>query len=41
MRMGLTEGLVPVDLPVDCIVVLEQEERAGETERTERAPREG
>jgi hypothetical protein len=41
MRMGLTEGLVPVDLPVDYIVVLEQEERAGETKRIERAPREG
>jgi hypothetical protein len=41
MRMGLTERLVPVDLPVDGVVVLEQEERAGETERIERAPREG
>jgi hypothetical protein len=37
MRMDLTGGLVPVDLPVDGIVVLEQEERAGEAERTERA----
>jgi hypothetical protein len=39
MRMSrLTIGLVPVDLPVDVIVVLEQEEQAGETECTERAP---
>ena len=37
----LTGGLAPVDLPVDGIVVLEQEERAGETERIERAPCEG
>jgi len=41
MRVGLTRGLVPVDLPVDGVVVLEQEERAGETERIERTPREG
>ena len=42
MRMRhLTRGLVPVDLPVDVIVVLEQKERAGETERTECALREG
>jgi hypothetical protein len=41
MRMGLAGGLVPVDLPVDVIVVLEQKERAGETERTECALREG
>jgi hypothetical protein len=38
MRMGPTIGLVPVDLPVDVVVVLEQEERAGEAERIERAP---
>ncbi len=41
MRMGLTDGPVPVNLPVNVIVVLEQEERAGETQRTERVPREG
>jgi hypothetical protein len=28
--------LVPVDLPVDVVVVLEQEERADEAEGTER-----
>jgi hypothetical protein len=39
MRMGrLTSWLVPVDLPVDGIVVLEREERAGEAQRIERAP---
>jgi hypothetical protein len=40
MRMNsLTiRGLVPVDLPVDGIVVLEREERAGEAQRIERAP---
>jgi hypothetical protein len=39
MRMRrLTKWLVPVDLPVDGIVVLEREERAGETQRIERAP---
>jgi hypothetical protein len=40
MRMRrLTRWLVPVvDLPVDGIVVLEREERAGETQRIERAP---
>jgi hypothetical protein len=32
--------LVVVDLPVDVIVVLEQQERAGQPERTERALRE-
>jgi hypothetical protein len=37
MRMRLTGGLVPVDLPVDGVVVLEQQERAGEAQRTERA----
>jgi hypothetical protein len=29
-------GLVPVDLPVDVVVVLEQEERAGQIQRSER-----
>jgi hypothetical protein len=29
-------GLVPVDLPVDVIVVLEQEERASQSKRIER-----
>ena len=39
MRMRrLTRWLVPVDLPVDGIVVLEREERAGEAQRIERAP---
>ena len=39
MRMWrLTSWLVPVDLPVDGVVVLEREERAGETQRIERAP---
>jgi len=42
MRMRrLTRWLVPVDLPVDGIVVLEREERAGEAQRIERAPCEG
>jgi hypothetical protein len=42
MRMSsLTGGLVPVDLPVDGIVVLEREERAGEAQRIERTPGEG
>jgi hypothetical protein len=39
--MLLRQWLVVIDLPVDVIVVLEQEERAGETERTECALREG
>jgi len=34
IRPGL---LVLADLPVDLVVVLEQQERAGEAERTERA----
>jgi hypothetical protein len=41
VRMRLTRGLVPVDLPVDGIVVLEHEERAGEAQCTECALREG
>jgi hypothetical protein len=32
-------GLVLVDLPVDVVVVLEQQERAGHTQGTERALR--
>jgi len=41
MRMRrLTRWLVPVDLPVDGIVVLEREERASEAQRIERAPSE-
>ncbi len=32
-------GLVPVDLPVDVVVVLEQKERAGQGERLQGAPR--
>jgi hypothetical protein len=31
------EMLVPADLPVDTIVVLEQEERAGQIQRAERS----
>src|ERR1039458_8688985 len=39
MRMRrLTRWLVLIDLPVDGIVVLEREERAGEVQRIERAP---
>jgi hypothetical protein len=39
MRMRrLTEWLVPVDLPIDGIIVLEREERAGEAQGIERAP---
>jgi hypothetical protein len=39
MRMRrLTRWLVPVDLPVDGIVVLEREERAGEAQCIEREP---
>jgi len=42
MRMvRLRHVLVQVDLPVDVVVVLEQEERAGETQGAERALREG
>jgi hypothetical protein len=33
-------GLVLVDLPVDVVVVLEQQERAGQGERGERSSRE-
>jgi hypothetical protein len=33
-------GLVLVDLPVDVVVVLEQQERAGQGERIERSARE-
>ncbi len=36
MRVGRRLGLVPVDLPVDVVVVLEQEDRAGQPERIER-----
>jgi len=41
MWVSLTAWLVPVDLPVDGIVVLEREERASEAEHAERALREG
>jgi hypothetical protein len=41
MRMRSVAGLAPVDLPVDSVVVLEQQERAGETERIECALLEG
>ena len=36
----LRQWLVQVDLPVDVVVVLEQQERAGETQGAERALRE-
>jgi hypothetical protein len=36
----LRQWLVQVDLPVDVVVVLEQKERAGETQGAERALRE-
>src|SRR6202035_5240405 len=39
MRMTGRSSLVLVDLPVDFAVVLEQQERAGQAERTERALR--
>jgi hypothetical protein len=34
-------GLVPVDLPVDSVVVLEHEERAGQVQGAERPLGEG
>ncbi len=37
MRMGRLFVLVLADLPVDVVVVLEQQERASEAKRTERA----
>jgi len=37
MGMPRPDPLIPVDLPVDVIVVLEQQERAGEAERAEGA----
>jgi len=39
VRMNGQTSLVLVDLPVDFAVVLEQQERAGQAERTERALR--
>jgi hypothetical protein len=39
VRMDRRSSLVLVDLPVDFMVVLEQQERAGEAKGTERAPR--
>jgi hypothetical protein len=33
-------GLVLVDLPIDVVVVLEQQERAGQSQRPDQAPRE-
>jgi hypothetical protein len=41
MRMLWFVPLVLVDLPVDVVVVLEQQERAGEASRIERALRNG
>jgi hypothetical protein len=38
VRMVRLFVLVLADLPVDVVVVLEQQERAGEAKRTERAP---
>jgi hypothetical protein len=35
--MDRHKGLVPVDLPVDAVVVLEHEERAGQIQRAERS----
>jgi len=37
VRMGRRGPLVLADLPVDVVVVLEQQERAGQAEGTERA----
>ena len=37
MRVGRWPELAPVDLPVDAVVVLEQQERAGQLQSTERA----
>ncbi len=31
------DQLVPIDLPVDLVIVLEQQERASQTERPEKA----
>jgi hypothetical protein len=39
MRMGGVAGLVLADLPVDLVVVLEQQERTGHANRAERALR--
>jgi hypothetical protein len=41
VRMIQAGVLVLVDLPVDVVVVLEQQERAGQAGRTERALRNG
>lgn len=41
VRMLQFVPLVLVDLPVDVVVVLEQQEGAGEASRTERALRNG
>jgi hypothetical protein len=38
MRMIYLAQLVLADLPVDLVVVLEQQERADEAKRIERAP---
>jgi hypothetical protein len=40
VRVRPLTSLIPVDLPVDEAVVLEQEKRAGQSERIERALRE-
>jgi hypothetical protein len=40
MPVGAADVLVPVDLPVDVVVVLEQQERAGEPQRREGVLRE-
>ncbi len=39
VRMGRLPRLAAIDLPVDVVVVLEQQERAGEPQGTERALR--
>jgi hypothetical protein len=34
---GRLDALVPIDLPVDLVVVLEQQERANQTQPSEKA----
>ena len=41
VRMGRRDPLVLVDLPVNVVVVLEQQERADQAKRTERALSQG
>ena len=37
VRVGRPKVLAPIDLPVDVVVVLEHDERAGQAQGTERA----